>query len=44
MLGSLCAEADVNYDALYVEAVSSDSIACVRNSVIEKINLTKTGD
>ena len=42
--GLLSSEADVNYDVQYVEAVSSESVACVRNSVIEKINLNKTGD
>ena len=42
--GLLSSEVDVNYDVQYVEAVSSESVACVRNSVIEKINLNKTGD
>lgn len=42
--GLLCSEADVNYDVQYIEAVSSDAVACIRNSVIEKIILIKTGD
>lgn len=40
--GELLAEAKSDYDALFIEAVSANNVACVRNSSIDKCELTKT--
>ncbi len=37
--GNLCSESDVNFDSLYIEYVSDNNVACIRNSTIEKITL-----
>ncbi len=42
--GKLLAIADVNYDALFVEVISDNSIACIRSSVVEKCVLKKAED
>lgn len=42
--GNLLAAAGSSYDALFIEAISDNNVACIRNSVIEKCTLTKTGD
>lgn len=40
--GDLLASAEASYDALFIEAVSDNTVACIRNSTIDKCNLTKT--
>lgn len=40
--GELLATAEASYDALFIEAVSENSVACIRNSTIDKYTLTKT--
>ena len=40
--GEIVSNAKANYDALYIEFVSSDTVACIRNSSIDKIQLQRT--
>lgn len=40
----LTAEADIEFDSLYIEAITNNDVALIRNSVIEKCNLAKVGD
>ncbi len=38
--GILCSEGNINYDVLYIEYISDNNVACIRNSTIEKVALT----
>ncbi len=40
----LCAEADVEFDSLFIEAISNNDVALIKNSTIEKSNLARVGD
>lgn len=40
--GEIVSKAKANYDALYIEFVSSNTVACIRNSSIDKILLEHT--
>ncbi len=42
--GKLVAEADIEFDSLYIEAISNNDVALIRNSVVEKCNLARVGD
>lgn len=42
--GKLTAEADIKFDSLYIEAISNNDVALIRNSVVEKCNLARVGD
>ena len=41
---NLTAEADIEFDSLYIEAISNNDVALIRNSIVEKSNLAKVGD
>lgn len=38
--GKLLSAADTSFDSLYIEAISQDSVACIKNSTIDKCKLT----
>ncbi len=40
--GEIVSNAKAHYDALYIEFVSSNTVACIRNSSIDKIQLERT--
>ena len=42
--GKLMAEGDASFDAGFIEVVSKDKVACIRNSLIEKIILSEVED
>ena len=42
MTGELLARADTGYDSLFIEVSSDNKVICVRNSVIDKINLNNS--
>ncbi len=39
--GKLLSVAETNYDTLFIEVISDNSVACIRSSIIEKTNLSK---
>ncbi len=42
--GNLLSKGNAEYDSLFIESLSDNTVALIRSSVIEKYTLTKTGD